>query len=83
MKEKRMNNKKHLTLQKLKASEEAINRLIETQRNSMDLKQVGYYMDLLERVRQAIKLLEFYIQADEKIKEIKIEKEKQNNGTSK
>lgn len=78
-----MNNKKHLTLQKLKASEEAINRLIETQRNSMDLKQVGYYMDLLERVRQAIKLLEFYIQADEKIKEIKIEKEKQNNGTSK
>ena len=49
----------------------------------MDLKQVGYYMDLLERVRQAIKLLEFYIQADEKIKEIKIEKEKQNNGTSK
>ena len=78
-----MNNKKHLTLQKLKASEEAINRLIETQRNSMDLKQVEYYLDLLDRVKQAIKLLEFYIQADEKIKEIKIEKEKQNNGTSK
>lgn len=76
-----MNNKKTQALQKLKASEEAIENLLTTQRNFMNLKQVAYYSDLLDRVKEAIKLLEFYIVADEKIKALK--KEKENNDNNK
>ena len=75
-----MNNKKTQTLQKLKASKEALQKLLDKEAYKTHNEDVKYLMDLIEKTDQAIKQLELLIELDEKI--ILIEKEKQNNGTN-